>query len=97
MGLHDLHHFLSNLLLLRCFGVASGLDLSLGLSGEANGEHSHDVAVSGLGLHEGLDQGLPFLDHSASMVSSDVHTVEVGVAVVSLDLIDLELEGSPGS
>jgi len=35
-GLHDLHHLLSNCLLFRCFGVASGLDLSLGLSGETN-------------------------------------------------------------
>ena len=94
--MHDLHHLLSNQLLLRCLGVASGLHLSGGLLGETNGEHSHDVAIHGLGLHEGLNKGVPFLDHVASMISCDVHTMEIGVAIKALDLIDLELQLSPG-
>ena len=94
--MHDLHHLLSDKLLLGCLGVASGLHLSWSLLCETDREHSHDVAISGLGLGEGLNKGVPFLDHSASVVTSDVHTMEVGVAIVSLDLVDLELQLSPG-
>lgn len=96
IGLHDLHHLLSDELLLGCFCVASGLDLSWSLLGESNGEHSDDITIGGLGLHESLDKGVPLLDHGASMVSGDVHTVEVRVAIVSLDFVNLELELSPG-
>jgi len=63
---------------------------------ESNGEHSYDVAVSGFGLDVGFNQRVPFLDHGAGMVPGDVHTMEVGVAIVSLDLVDLELQLSPG-
>lgn len=95
--MHDLHHFLSDQLLLGCLSVASGLDLSWGLLGETNREHSNDVAVHGLGLREGLNKGVPFLDHGAGVISRDVHTMEVGIAIKSLDLINLELQLSPGS
>ena len=37
--LHNFHHFLSDELLVRCLGVASSLDLLLGLVGEGNAEH----------------------------------------------------------
>jgi len=39
---------------------------------------------------------VPFLDHRAGLVSGDVHSVEVGVAIVSLDFINLEFNLSPG-
>jgi len=76
-------------------GVASGLDLSGGLLGEADAEHSDNVSVGGLGLHESLDKSVPLLDHGASFVSGDVHAVEVGVAIKALNLINLELKLSP--
>lgn len=95
-GLHDLHHLLSNELLLRGLGVACGLHLTWRLLRESNREHSHDVTIHGLSLNVGLDQRVPFLNHSAGMVSGDVHTMEVGVAILSLDLINLELQLSPG-
>lgn len=94
--MHDLHHLLSDKLLLGCLSVASGLHLSWCLLCETDREHSHDVTIRGLSLGEGLDKGVPFLDHSTSVITSDVHTMEVGVAVESLDFIDLELELSPG-
>ena len=94
--LHDFHHLLSNELLMGGLGEAGGLNLLVNSLGESNAEHSEDVAVLGLGLNESLNEGLPLLDHGASLVSGDVHTVEVGVAVESLDLINLELELSPG-
>jgi len=95
-GLHDLHHLLSDKLLLGCLSVASGLHLSWCLLCETDREHSHDVTIRGLSLGKGLNKGVPFLDHSTSVITSDVHTMEVGVAVESLDFIDLELELSPG-
>jgi hypothetical protein len=39
---------------------------------------------------------VPFLDHGASLVTGNVHAIEVGIAIESLHLIDLELQPSPG-
>ena len=77
-------------------GVASGFDLSLGSLSEGDAEKSQGVSVGGLGLDECLDEGVPLLDHGASLVTGNVHAVEVGVAIESLHLIDLELQLSPG-
>jgi hypothetical protein len=77
------------------FSIAGSLNLSMGFLGESNAEHSQDVSVGGLSLNEGLDKGVPFLDHGASLISGDVHTVEVSEAIESLDLSNLELELSP--
>lgn len=93
--LHNLHHLLSNELLVGSLSVAGGLNLSWSFLGESNAEHSDDVTIEGLGLNVALNKRVPFLDHRASLVSGNVHTVEVGVAVESLDLIDLELKLSP--
>ena len=93
--LHNLHHLLSNELLVGSFGVAGGFNLSWCFLGESNAEHSDNVSIEGLGLNVSLNERVPLSDHGASLISSDVHTVEVGVAVKSLDLIDLELKLSP--
>ena len=93
---HDLHHLLADELALRALSVAGGADLSAGSLGEANAEHTEEVAVSGLGLHEGLDGGVPLLDNSAELVTGNVHTVEVGVAIEALNLLNLDLHLSPG-
>ena len=76
-------------------GVAGGFNLSWCFLGESNAEHSDNVSIEGLGLNVSLNKRVPLSDHGASLISSDVHTVEVGVAVKSLDLIDLELKLSP--
>ena len=94
--MHNLGHLLDDQLLVRALGVAGGLNLLLGSLGESDGEQTEDESVGGLGLHGGLDQGVPLLDHRACLISSDVHTVEVGVAVESLNLVDLHLHLSPG-
>ena len=49
--------------------------------GEANGEHSEEISIRGLGLDESLNGGVPFLDDGAQLVSGDVHSVEVSVAI----------------
>ena len=48
--------------------------------------------VSGGDVNVGLDLGLPLLDHGALLVSGELHTVEVGEAVVALDLLADESE-----
>ena len=75
--------------------VASSLDLVLVASGEGNSKNSHEVAVVSLGLNESLNEGVPFLDKRAKLVTGDVHTVEVGVAVETFDFLALELYLSP--
>ena len=93
--LHNLHHLLSNELLVGSLSVAGGLNLSWCFLGESNAEHSDNVSIEGLGLNVSLNKRVPLFDHGASLISGNVHTVEVGVAVKSLDLIDLELKLSP--
>ena len=93
--MHNLLHLLSNELLMGGLSIASCLHLSGGLLGESDAEHSDDVPVGGLGLREGLDGRVPLFDHGLSFVSGDVHSVEVSIAVISLDLFDLELELPP--
>jgi len=93
---HDLHHLGADVLDLGSLGVASGLDLFVLSAGERNGEQTDHVAIGGLGLDEGLDKGVPLLDEGAELVTGDAHTGEVGVAVEFLDLLNLELDDSPG-
>jgi len=93
---HDFHHLLADDLLLRVLGVAGGLDLSLVAAGEGNAEHAEEVAIGGLGLHEGLNQRVPLLHEGAELVAGHIQAVEVGVAVHALNFLDLELDLSPG-
>lgn len=93
--LHNLHHLLDDQFLVGGFGIAGGLYLLLGSLGEGNGEQSQDESISGLCLHVGFDHGVPLSDHGACFISGNVHSVEVGVAIVTLDFINLELELSP--
>lgn len=93
---HDFHHLLADDLLLGVLGVASGLDLSLVSTSKGDAEHAEEVAVCGLGLHEGLNQRVPLLYKGAELIAGDIKTVEVGVAVHALHFLDLELDLSPG-
>jgi len=95
--LHNFHHFLSDELLVRCLSVASGFDLLLGLVGEGNAEHSDNKSVISFGLTEGFNECIPLLYHLACFILGDVHTVEVGVGVKTLNFLNLELKLSPGA
>lgn len=77
------------------FGIAGSLNLSMCFLSESNAEHSQDVAVGSLCLDESLNKGVPLFDHGASLISGDVHTMEVGIAIETLDFSNLELELSP--
>lgn len=95
-SLHNLHHLLSNESLVGVLGIAGSFDLLSGLLGEGKGEKSEAVTIGGFALNESLDERMPFLNHGASLVSGDVHTIEVGVAVHSFDFVNLEFKLSPG-
>jgi len=95
-GGHNLDHLLSDHLLVGRFQVACCFDLVWCLLGESNCEQSDNVTIGGLGLNESLDKGVPFLNHLASMISGDVNSVEIGVAIKSLDFLNLELNFSVG-
>lgn len=94
--LHNLDHLLHDQLSVRGLRVAGCSDLLLRSLGEGDGEQSQDEAVGGLGLRGGFDQGVPLLDHGTTLISRDVHAIEVGVAIKSLNLINLEFKLSPG-
>lgn len=91
----DFSHLLSDLFDLLGLGVGGLLDLAVGLLlGESNNEHSQVVSVGGFGIDSALDHGLPFLDHTAHLVSGERHTVEVQDAVFALDIFANEVEFS---
>ena len=77
------------------FSITGSLDLARSFLGESDAERADDVSIGSLGLDESLNETVPLLDHGASLVAGDVHTVEVSVAVETLDLINLELEYTP--
>lgn len=53
------------------------------------------VAIGSLGLSEGLNSGVPLLDEGAHLISGDVETVEVRVALEALDFFALQAHLSP--
>jgi hypothetical protein len=77
------------------FSITGSFDLSRSFLGESDAERADDVSVGGLSLDKSLNETVPLLDHRASLVTGDIHTVEVSVAVETLDLINLELEYTP--
>ena len=70
--------------------------MSLLASGKCDREHTHLVAVAGLGLSSSLNGGVPLLDEGAELVAGDVKAVEVGEAVVTLHFLALHSHLSPG-
>jgi len=91
----DLHHSLTDSLFLGTLGVTSGLHLFASSFSEPNGKQSQHVSIGSLGLNECFDQSVPFLNKLAELVFGDVHSVEIGIAIVSLDFFNLYLHFSP--
>ena len=77
-------------------GIACSFNLLSSLLGEGKGEKSKTVTIGGFALNESLDERMPFLNHRACLISGDVHTIEIGVAIHSFNFIDLKLKLSPG-
>jgi len=93
---HDFHHLFPDDFFLRSFSVACSLDLFSSSLGECDSEDAQHVPVRGLGLHERFHKGVPLLDQSAQFVFGDIHTIEVSIAVVAFDLLNLHFHFSPG-
>ena len=93
---HSFHHLLADLLLLRRLSVAGSLNLVLSTRGESDRENTDKVAIGSLSLDESLDKRVPLLDKSAESVTSDVQAVEVGVAIETFNLFDLNFNLAPG-
>ena len=96
LALHDLDHLLADGPDLRRSGVGSLLDLVWPALGEADGEEAEEVVVGGLDDNVGLDEGLPLADERAELVGGEVEAVEVGQAVLALNLVDTELDLAEG-
>lgn len=93
---HNFHHLLTNCLDLWALSIASSLDLFRGPLCEPNGEDSEHVSIRGFSLNESFNESVPFLNQSAELVSGDVHSVEVGVAIHSFYFFNLEFHPSVG-
>jgi hypothetical protein len=91
-ALNDLGHLLSDSSDLRGGGIGGLLDLVGSALGEGNGEQAEEVVIGGLDCDIGLNQRLPLSDERSQLVGCEIETVEVGEAVLSLDLIDPELD-----
>lgn len=76
---------------MRGCGVCGLLNLVGSALGESNCEESEEVVIGRLDCDVCLNQGLPLSDQGAKLVRCEVETVEVGQAVLSLHLIDSEL------
>lgn len=92
LTLHDLGHLLADGTDLRRAGVGGLLDLVGASLGEGDGEQANEVVIGGLHGDVGLNERLPLADEGAQLVGGEVQTVEVGQAVLALDLVDTELD-----
>lgn len=92
LALNDLGHLLADGTDLGGGSVGGLLDLVGAALGEGNGKEAEEVVVGGLDGDVGLDEGLPLADERAQLVGCEVETVEVGQAVLALDLVDSELD-----
>lgn len=84
----DLGHLLADSSNLRRGSVGGLLDLVGSALGEGDGEETEEVIVGGLDCDIGLKQGLPLANERAELVGCKVEAVEVGQAVLALDLVD---------
>jgi len=90
--LDNLNHLLADGSDLRRGGICGLLDLIWATLGETNGEQTEEVIISGLDSDIGLNQSLPLADERSELVGGEIETVEVSQAVLSLNLIDTELD-----
>jgi hypothetical protein len=92
LALNDLGHLLADGTDLRRAGVGGLLDLVGASLGEGDGEQTDEVVIGSLHGDVGLNERLPLADQGAQLVGGEVQAVEVGKAVLALDLIHTELD-----
>ena len=89
---HDIRHLLPDCTDLRRSGVCGLLDLVGSSLGEGDAEEADEVVIGGLDDDVGLNEGLPLADERAQLVGGEVESVEVGQAVLALDLVNSQLD-----
>lgn len=62
------------------------------LLSETYAEHTQKIAVGGLDVNIGFDQSLPFLDHGPQLVSGEIHAMEIGHDISTLNVFGDEAE-----
>lgn len=92
LTLNDVGHLAANGTDLGRSSVCGLLDLVGSALGEADGEKTNEVVISGLDRDVGLDKTLPLADKGAELVRGEVETVEVGQAVIALNFVDAETD-----
>ena len=92
---HNLHHLASDHLPLRPLSIASSLHLLAGPPGKPNSRQSQHKPIRGLALHKTLNHRVPFLHKLAQLIPSNVHTIEIGIAIKVLDFLNLYLNLPP--
>lgn len=92
LALHDLGHLLANRTDLRRASIGGFLDLVRPSLREGNGKEADKVVISSLQSYIGLDEGLPLSNKGAQLVGCEVQAMEIGKAVLPLDLIDTKLD-----
>lgn len=106
LGSHGVNHQLADSTDVRSLGVSSlgdressdGSLLSVSSAlGEANAEETEVVAVSGLDINKGLNDGLLLSDQAVELVASHVHTIEVGEELSSRDFLTDQLDLTEGN
>lgn len=93
---HDLEHLLSDLANLTRLGVCGFADLRWAAFCEADSEKAEEVAVGGLDINMSFNEGLPFADKGAQFVGGEIHPVEVGQAVLALDVVNTQFDFAEG-
>ena len=92
LALDNLNHLSADGSDLRRGSIGGLLDLVGPLLGEGNGEETEEVIIGSLYCDIGFNQRLPLSNQGSELVGCEVETVEVGQAVLSLNLIDTELD-----
>jgi len=69
-------------------GIAGLYLLLLSSLGESNGENTEDISVVGLNVTLAFNGGLPFSNHGAELVSSNIHSVESGLGGSTFNFIN---------
>mmetsp|Transcript_3015 Transcript_3015/g.5639 ORF Transcript_3015/g.5639 Transcript_3015/m.5639 type:complete len:253 (+) Transcript_3015:139-897(+) len=93
---HIVHHLGSDTTNLSGFGITSLLDLTSILLGEGNTEHSYNVSIGGLNIYIRLNNCLTLLNETAYLITCHVHSVEIGETVISLYILNAELDLAVG-
>jgi hypothetical protein len=92
LTLHDVGHLLSDGADLRRSGVCGLLDLVWTSLRKRDGEQADEIFIGSLNSDVRLDESLPLAHKRPQFVGSEVHAMEVGQTVLSLNLIHAKLD-----